>query len=59
MALAYDLVNPGHVHIVAKRKMKQSEYIALLETMFEKAQKVTDIQAELKLNKSKLTGKRA
>ena len=39
--------------------MKQSEYIALLETMFEKAQKVTDIQAELKLNKSKLTGKRA
>jgi hypothetical protein len=39
--------------------MKQSEYILLLETMFEKAEKVTDIQAELTVNKNKLSGKRA
>jgi len=39
--------------------MKQSEYIALLETMFEKAEKVSNIQAELALNNSKLSGKRA
>lgn len=59
LAIAVDLINPGHVHIVATRKMKQSEYILLLETMFEKAEKVTDIQAELTVNKNKLSGKRA
>jgi len=59
LAIAIDLVTPGHVHIVATRRMKQSEYIALLETMFEKAEKVTNIQSELALNKNKLAGKRA
>lgn len=59
LALAIDLVSPGHVHIVATRRMKQSEYISLLENMFEKAEKITNIQAELQLNKSKLAGKRA
>lgn len=59
LAIAVDLVNPGHVHIVATRRMKQSEYILLLETMFEKAEKIINVQAELALNKSKLSGKRA
>ena len=59
LAIAVDLVTPGHVHIVATRRMKQSEYITLLETMFEKAEKIENIQAELALNKSKLSGKRA
>lgn len=59
LAIAVDLVNPGHVHIVATRRMKQSEYISLLETMFEKAEKIVNIQSELALNKAKLSGKRA
>ena len=59
LAIAVDLVTPGHVHIVATKRMKQSEYISLLETMFEKAEKIVNIQAELVLNKSKLSGKRA
>jgi hypothetical protein len=59
LKIAVDLVTPGHVHIVASTKMKQSEYISLLEAMFERAEKIENIQAELALNKSKLTGKRA
>lgn len=59
LALAVDLITAGHVHIVATKRMKQSEYILLLENMFEKAEKITNIQAELQLNKTKLTGKRA
>ena len=59
LSIAVDLVTPGHVHIVATRRMKQSEYITLLETMFEKAEKIENIQAELALNKSKLSGRRA
>lgn len=59
LAIAVDLVTPGHVHIVATRRMKQSEYITLLETMFEKAEKIDNIQAELALNKLKLSGRRA
>lgn len=59
LAIAVDLVTPGHVHIVATRRMKQSEYISLLETMFEKAEKVVNIQSEMALNKAKLSGKRA
>lgn len=59
LAIAVDLINPGHVHIVATRRMKQSEYISLLETMFERAEKVVNIQSELALNKVKLSGKRA
>ncbi len=59
LSIAIDLLNPGHVHIVATRRMKQSEYILLLETMFEKAKRITDIQAELVSNKNKLSGKRA
>lgn len=59
LSLAIDLVVPGHVHIVATRRMKQSEYISLLETMFERAERITNIQEELQLNKSKLAGKRA
>jgi hypothetical protein len=39
--------------------MKMSEYIALLETMFEQAAKVTNIQAELVQNKASLQGRRA
>ena len=59
LAIAVDLINPGHVHIVATRRMKQSEYILLLETMFEKAEKIVNVQSELALNKAKLSGKRA
>ncbi|MFV1985012.1 MAG: hypothetical protein ACC657_15805 [Thiohalomonadales bacterium] len=59
LAIAVDLVTLGHVHIVATRRMKQSEYISLLETMFEKAEKITNISAELVSNKIKLSGKRA
>ncbi|MFC6634016.1 hypothetical protein [Microbulbifer taiwanensis] len=59
LAIAVDLVNAGHVHIVATRRMKQSEYIALLETMFEKAQKIVNIESELALNKANLSGRRA
>jgi len=59
LSITVDLVIPGHVHIVATRRMKQSEYITLLETMFEKAEKIDNIQAELALNKSKLSGRRA
>jgi len=59
LAIAVDLVTPGHVHIVATRRMKQSEYISLLETMFEKAEKIVNIQSEMALNKAKLSGKRA
>ena len=29
LSIAVDLVTPGHVHIVATRRMKQSEYITL------------------------------
>jgi hypothetical protein len=43
----------------ATRRMKQSEYILLLETMFEKAEKIVGIQAELALNSAKLAGRRA
>jgi hypothetical protein len=59
LSLAVDLVSPGHVHIVATRRMKQSEYISLLECMFEKAEKISNINVELQLNKNKLSGKRA
>jgi len=59
LALAVDRLVPGHVHIVATRRMKMSEYIALLETMFEQAAKVTNIQAELVQNKASLQGRRA
>lgn len=59
LAIAVDLVTPGHVHIVATRRMKQSDYISLLETMFEKAEKIVNIQSEMALNKAKLSGKRA
>jgi len=59
LAIAVDLITPGHVHIVATRRMKQSEYISLLETMFERAKKIENIQAELIANKQKLSGKRA
>ena len=59
LSIAVDLVTPGHVHIAANRRMKQSEYILLLETMFEKAEKITNITAETQLNKIKLAGKRA
>lgn len=59
LALAFDLVTPGHVHIVATRPMKQSEYIELLERMFENAVKIINIQSEIGLNKSKLSGIRA
>lgn len=59
LAIAVDLISPGHVHIVATRKMKQSEYITLLERMFERAEKIENIQAEMALNKSKLSGRRA
>jgi hypothetical protein len=59
LAIAVDLITPGHVHIVATRRMKQSEYILLLETMFEKAEKIVGIQAELALNSAKLAGRRA
>ncbi len=58
-AIAVDLITPGHVHIVATRRMKQSEYILLLETMFEKAEKILSIQSELALNSAKLAGRRA
>ncbi|VAW69337.1 hypothetical protein MNBD_GAMMA10-2751 [hydrothermal vent metagenome] len=57
--MAIDLITPGHVHIVATKRMKQSEYILLLESMFEKAKKIIDIKAEIKLNESKLMGKKA
>lgn len=59
LALAVDKITPGHVHIVATKRMKMSEYISLLEELFEKAEKITDIQAELSLNRTNLTGKRA
>ncbi len=59
LAIAFDLVTPGHVHIVAIRKMKQSEFISLLEIMFDEAEKVTNIKAELQRNKQKLNGRRA
>lgn len=59
LAIAVDLINPGHVHIVATRRMKQSEYISLLETMFERAERIVNIQSELTLNKARLSGKRA
>lgn len=59
LALAVDKINKGHVHIVATKRMKMSEYISLLETMFEKAEKIVDIQFELAVNKTNLTGKRA
>lgn len=59
LAIAVDLISPGHVHIVVTRRMKQSEYILLLETMFEKAEKIVGIQAELALNSAKLAGRRA
>lgn len=59
LAIAIDLITPGHVHIVATRRMRQSEYIFLLESMFEKAKKIDNVQAELALNKQKLSGKRA
>ncbi len=39
--------------------MKQSEYILLLETMFEKAEKILGIQSELALNSAKLAGRGA
>ncbi len=59
LALAVDLTTAGHVHIVATKRMKQSEYISLLEDMFEKAEKIMNIEAELQSNKNKLIGKRA
>ncbi|HMW47189.1 MAG TPA: hypothetical protein PKD17_04580 [Cellvibrionaceae bacterium] len=59
LALAFDLVTPGHVHIVATRPMTQTEYIGLLELMFKDAERITNILAELALNKSKLHEKRA
>ncbi|WP_025565951.1 hypothetical protein [Psychromonas sp. SP041] len=59
LAIAVDKVTLGHVHIVATRRMKQSEYISLLEDMFEKAEKIMNTSAEMATNKSKLSGKRA
>jgi len=59
LAIAVDLITPGHVHIVATKRMRQSEYISLLESMFEKAKKIDNIQVELQMNKQKLSGKRA
>ena len=54
-----DQVTLGHVHIVATKRMKQSEYISLLEGMFEKAEKIMNTSAEIAINKNKLSGKRA
>ncbi|VAW86542.1 hypothetical protein MNBD_GAMMA17-2280 [hydrothermal vent metagenome] len=58
-AFGSSVVTAGHVHIVATKRMKQSEYITLLEDMFEKAKKIENVQAELQLNKQKFSGKRA
>lgn len=59
LAIAFDLVSLGHVHIVATRPMKQADYISLLEVMFKDAEKITNIETEIALNKSKLSGRRA
>lgn len=59
LALAIDTVNIGHVHIIATKRMKMSEYITLLESMFEKAEKIENIQLELIRNKEALEGKKA
>ena len=59
LAIAYDLIKAGHVHIVATKPMSQADYISLLEKMFKNAEKITDIKTEQALNKSKLHGKRA
>ena len=59
LAIAIDLVTLGHIHIVATNRMKQSEYISLLENMFEKAKKIENIQGELQINKQILSGRRA
>ena len=59
LALAIDLINLGHVHIVATRPMSQDDYLKLLEMMFKDAEKITNIKAEIGLNKSRLSGKRA
>lgn len=59
LSIAIDLVTPGHVHIVANKRMRHSQYVSLLELMFERAEKVTNIQAELASNQAKLAGRRA
>lgn len=59
LAIAIDTIKPGHVHIVATTPMSQSDYISLLEVMFKKAERITNIKIEQALNKSKLFDKRA
>jgi len=59
LAVAIDLVTPGHIHIVATKPMKQCEYIDLLETMFKEAIRIINIEDEIALNKSLLIGIKA